>query len=309
MCNDPLAHASFKSAHLPHLQTLLNTLTPQAPVVSPPESLCMPHERAWASALGLGGFSDGCAPWAALARLRCGLPTDGAWATLTPCHWDVQVDDVTMLDPQSLQLSGSDLGELHCAMQPYFAEDGIELSEGPNGTWLARGEVFSQLATASVDRVIGQSVSAWLPGGDAAKLLRRLQGEMQMLLYTHAVNDRRQAKGLQSVNSFWISETGRLPPLFCAPTAPPPTLANDLRVSAIAHDWAAWKNTWLGLDAGPIAQLAERRKQGDSIEITLCGQRGSQNFQMTKQSPFSAVRGYFRRVFGTLSNIHGICLL
>ena len=44
-----------------------------------------------------------------------------------------------------------------------------------------------------------------------ARSLRRLQNEMQMLLYRHPVNDARAAQRRLTVNSFWISGTGTLP--------------------------------------------------------------------------------------------------
>src|SRR5437763_1159979 len=61
------------------------------------------------------------------------------------------------------------------------------------------------------DRVIGRVVDPWLPRSDRAKTVRRLQQEMQMLLYTHDVNEERTRRGLPAVNSFWVSGTGALP--------------------------------------------------------------------------------------------------
>ena len=52
-----------------------------------------------------------------------------------------------------------------------------------------------------------------------ARTLRRLQQEMQMLLYTHAVNEERARGGLLPVNSFWASGTGALPAEHAAPRA------------------------------------------------------------------------------------------
>jgi hypothetical protein len=81
-------------------------------------------------------------------------------------------------------------------MKRYFEEDGITLHPLTNGTWLAFGEVFKDLPTASLERVAGTTIDPWMPQQEHAKHLRRLQNEMQMLLYTHAVNDSRSARGL-----------------------------------------------------------------------------------------------------------------
>jgi hypothetical protein len=51
-------------------------------------------------------------------------------------------------------------------MQPYFVDDGITIhyvpALGPS-RWLAEGEVFRSLPTASLDRVLGRNVDPWLP--------------------------------------------------------------------------------------------------------------------------------------------------
>ena len=87
------------------------------------------------------------------------------------------------------------------AMQGFFAQDGIALYRYAPGQWLAQSDVFANLPTASLDRVIGRNIDPWLVGGATptgpATLLRRLQNEMQMLLYTHGVNANRGSFGCQ----------------------------------------------------------------------------------------------------------------
>lgn len=78
--------------------------------------------------------------------------------------------------------------------------------------WLARGALFDDLATASMDRVIGRDVRPWLPDAQQARALHRLQSEVQMLLYTHVFNDARAARGQVPINAFWVHGAGRLQP-------------------------------------------------------------------------------------------------
>ena len=106
-------------------------------------------------------------------------------------------------------------------MQPYFAEDGITLHPLSDTTWLAQGSVLVDLPTASLARTRSARVDGWMPRQPQAQALRRLQNEMQMLLYTHPVNDARKARFLPPVNSFWISGTGTLP---ATPRQPPPSV-------------------------------------------------------------------------------------
>jgi len=178
-------------------------------------SFSPPHERVHARALtGIDKpprLDDGCFPWASWHMLQQTQTYDrtAAWAFITPCRWDVAADHIRMGNPATLNLSDTDSQALLEAMRPYFAEDGIALSYDSPTRWLASGDIFRGLATASLDRVIGQSVERWIPEAQQTRSLRRLQNEMQMLLYTHPVNDKRAAQGLLEVNSFWVSGTGR----------------------------------------------------------------------------------------------------
>src|SRR5690606_19335873 len=191
------------------------------------DSLSPPHERVLARLHGWPQ-ADGLVPLAAWAATQAGLPgTEGAWALFTPCHWQVGRDHVAMADPDQLQLDPTGSRQALEAMRPFFSEDGLTLHYRSPELWLAQGPLVADLPTASLDRVIGRDVDPWMPRAEAARPLRRLQQEMQMLLYTAPLNDERQARGLLPINSFWVSGTGRLPA--ASPSGATPRIANTLR--------------------------------------------------------------------------------
>ncbi len=211
---------------LPHLEQLLARLAPAGSDEGSAQSLTPPHERALAAALGLP-VEDGRIPWGAWQARRQGHDPGGqAWARITPCHWTVATDHIAMGLPDDLALDAAQARVLFDAMHPYFEEDGITLVPDTPGQWLAHGAVFEGLATASPDRVTGRPVDDWLPRQGAARSLRRLQQEMQMLLYTHPASDARLAAGRLPVNSFWVSGTGTL-----TGHAPPRDMPADLRLA------------------------------------------------------------------------------
>ena len=185
---------------------------------------------------------------------------------------------------------------LLAAMQPYFAEDGISLHFDQAGRWLACGEVFKGLATASLERVAGRDIAHWLPSAPGAMALQRLQSEMQMLLYQHPVNDARAARGVPAVNSFWVSGTGDLPEL-PAPSAMPaaPVVVTRLRDAALSEDWPAWVQAWQTLDATECRTLLAALDRGESSQLTLCGERNAQRFS-TRLKPLLT---RFISIFGT----------
>ena len=256
-------------------------------------SLSTPHERILAKALGLNDKVDGLIAWAALQASGQGLGAGKAWAFMTPCHWSMGREHATMTDPAALGLSEEDSKTLLAAMQPYFETEGVTLHYLEPGRWLAEGELFRTLPTASLDRVLGRNVDLWLPGTDTAASLRRLQNEMQMLLYTHEVNEARAENRLQPVNSFWLSGTGALQ----NDTQEQPagiTMPRTLAQAAFNDDWAAYLKAWEGIDAGEVARFLALQHAGTAVRLSLCGESNAQTFE-------TSAPGFFNRISNAFS--------
>jgi hypothetical protein len=265
---DPASHQVWRRLQLPQLQQLLRRLSPLPQAPASATALALPHEQVQAAELGL----DPQAPaWAALRAQQLGLEaaTDDAWAFVTPCHWQLGQAQVTLLAPEELALAEDESRALLAAMQPFFEEDGITLLYDSPTRWLARGGVFRGLASAAPERAVGRDVAPWLP---AAPLLRRLQNEMQMLLYTHAVNEARAQRRALVVNSFWLSGSGALSGPVVTPVRPL-VLATELQTAAVRGDWPAWGRAWEQLDAGAVADLRAALAQGAPVQLTLCSER------------------------------------
>ena len=282
----PQCQEAIAKLQLPHLARLLKRLTPTAQTPGSAQQLTPLYERIQARALGLLPFTmdtaDGLVPWAAqqASALHLAAPPTDAWAWITPCQWRVNADHVAMLDPHDLALTADESTTLQQAMQAYFAEDGIALQPvdaAAPGTWLASGPVFKQLPTASLERARGARVDQWMPRQPQAQALRRLQNEMQMLLYTHPINDARAARGLPTINSFWISGTGELP-TGSAPVQGECTVRHDLRTSALEDHAAGWLAAWQALDSSVLAPLGHQ----PSVELTLCGENQAHTFRQGK---------------------------
>ena len=292
----PHCQEALSRLMLPNLARLLQQLSPGTRLQGQADDLTPVHERVLAQAAGLDG-ADGLIPWAAHEAQRLGLTTlhglDG-WAWITPCHWKVHADHVAMADPLQLALTPRDAETLFLAMQPYFAEDGITLfvpAPGqPSTRWLAHGAVFAGLPTASLTRVAGHTVDPWLPRQPQAQPLRRLQNEMQMLLYTHPVNDLRTSFHLSAVNAFWVSGTGTLHASDAAARATSCTLRDALHQPALADDANAWITAWHALDASTLARDVERVQQGKPVQLTLCSETQALTLEHRPLGPWERVR-------------------
>lgn len=292
-CPSEDCSAALRALKLPQLQKLLARLSPLPADDGDALSLSPPHERVLARALGLP-VVDGLIAWAAL-EARQTLANSGAWGLVTPCHWRIGSQQVAM-DSAALQdFSEPESQALLAAMQPYFTEDGIALHYRQPTRWLAQSDLFDGLATASLDRVAGRDIGQWLPTDRRAAMLRRLQSEMQMLLYNHPVNEARSARGLPVVNAFWLSGTGTLTPAEGLTTAAAPQSVSSLHVAALANDWSAWAQAWQATDASECADLLKALNQGIAVKLTLCGERGAQTFVSTQQGFLERLKCRFSR--------------
>lgn len=297
--------------NLRHLSDLLKNMALIHTDTQEAESLSPPHERALARALGWSrpnapDLPDGLIPWAAQeAALHLpDLPdsagkSDKAWAWITPCHWAMGHMHATLTDPAALNLNEDDSRALLAIVQPYFETDGLTLhyvpALGPQ-RWLAEGELLRGLPTAALDRVLARNVDAWLPEGLQARPLRRLQNEIQMLLYTHPFNDAREAKRQLPVNSFWISGSGDLPANPAQADAAQINAPRSLAQAVFKEDWAAYAQAWQTLDAGDIAQLLERQRAGETVRLILCGECSAQTFESRRAGLIKRISAIFSPV-------------
>ncbi len=270
----PLSDAgqqALGSLALPQLRALLSRMQQSAGDEGDEWSFTPPHERAWATALGWTG-GDGLLPWAARQAAADGLDVkDQAWGLVTPAHWHVGTDQVSLLDPLTLTLDEAASRACFDAVQDLFTGDGFALHWAAPLRWYAAHPSLATMRCASLDRVVGRNVDAWFGKDPAARRIRRLQSEVQMRLYTHPLNDERVARGLLPINSFWLSGCG----VAQASTRPEPVVDMRLRAPALGGDWAAWVKAWDTLDQGPLTDAAARAVRGEPLRLTLCGERGA----------------------------------
>ena len=260
---------------LPKLRALLAAMDPATRIECEEDSPSTPFEIAFAAANALPG-GPGHIPWAAFESGSVGVPC----AFIKLCHLQVGADHILLLPPEDLGVDTDTSGLLMSAMAPYFLEDGIRLQPygAVPGTWLATGEPFRNLRTVSTDRLAGRRVTRAMleSAGGAAAVLRRLQNEMQMLLYTHPANEARQQQGLLSINSFWVTGAGVLHT--ATPAMPHVQVEHRLLAAAQRPDAAAHAEAWQEVDADACARLLALLRAGGDARLTLCGEKAAQCF-------------------------------
>jgi hypothetical protein len=283
--------AALHSLRLPQLERQLARLEAGTQTDCGEDSLNLPFEHVLAACRGWP-LADGRLPFAAAMALADGLPAaegESGWGLLTPTHWQVGREQVELLDPAALVLGEAESQAIFAAVRGLFDSEGWRLHWVAPLRWVAQHESLRDLATASLDRVVGQAIDAWLPQRQAGRQVRRLQSEVQMLLHTHPINADREARGVLPVNSFWLSGTGPAPPPCSA--ADDPVVDDRLRAPALAGDWAAWVEAWHQLDAQRLPQL-----EAANASLTLCGPRRAQRFDAVPQRPWTRLTRGWRTV-------------
>ena len=242
---------ALDTLYLPNLQKLLRRMACVSKLSTTPEGVSaflMPHESA--------------------PQLMGARPLLGKEAIMTPCHWQVGMNEVILLNPKELALNENESRQLLSAIQPYFDEDGLQVVYESPLVWRVTGDLLDGLPLASIDRVVGQNIKPWMPEHQRAKTLQRLQSEMQMLLYQHPVNDERSLKGRWTVNSFWLHR--RLEQLY--PDSADFGVALDLRETVEPFNAKLWQQAWQHLDTTLCTSLYQALDQNHEISLSLCSE-------------------------------------
>jgi hypothetical protein len=268
----PLSEAgqqALPSLRLPNLEALLARWHESARDEGDEASLSPPHERALARALGWE-VTDGLIPWAARDATAAGLPAQRAWGRLTPVHLLLGSDHIGLSDPALLALDEAESRRLFEGVLELFASEGFELHWHAPQSWLLAHPLLEQLPTVAPDRLIGHALHGEMP--EQPRLLRRLLNEVQMLFFTHPVNESREARGELPVNGVWLSGCGAAQPVRADATL---RVDERLRTPALNEDWDAWREAWAALDAELLAPLV----QAGQGRLVLCGERSALTLQ------------------------------
>jgi hypothetical protein len=286
----------IQTPDLPNLSHLLARLSLTARDDGEADTLSPPHERALAAAHGWQG-ADGRLPFAAQAGAADGITVgDDVWGLITPVHWQVGREHVTLADPAALNLTENQSRSAFNAVRDLFESEGWRFEWGAPLRWYAAHDTLADLPCAALDRVIGRDVERWMRGEahqhPATKLVRRLQSELQLLLYTHPLNEEREQNGELSLNSFWLTGCGR----FQAPQGAGVQFVTDLREPSLAQNATAWAQAWQHIDQTHLATARQVLDAGQPVSLTLCGERSACRFETTPRTLWQQISQRWKTV-------------
>ena len=148
-------------------------------------------------------------PAAALTRLLDAGEDDardGAWLRADPAHVRPDINGARLLGiGGQLQPGQADVDALLPALQPLFAEHGLQLDAPHPSRWYLRLPAGIALPDfAAPDDALGDDLFEHIPGGTDARRWRLLASEAQVTLHNHPRNAARIAAGLPAINALWF---------------------------------------------------------------------------------------------------------
>lgn len=149
-------------------------------------------------------------PVAAITAANDGVTYEGYCLRADPVHVKADRDRLLMLGNDGLQVTQTEAEALAGAFNQLFAEDGLTLHTPAPLRWYLTMAAAPQLTTSPLQAVVGQDVDPHLPQGEQALHWHKILNEIQMLFYTHPVNEARRARGQMEINSVWLWGGGEL---------------------------------------------------------------------------------------------------
>lgn len=126
------------------------------------------------------------------------------WLRVDPVHLIPDRDTLVLIPGEGLGLQDDEAKALVEAFNKHFEQDRVELELGSNLHWYIRILQPIGVQTHSLESVSYQSIQDAMPEGNAATYWRQLMNEVQMLFFTHPVNEERRSQGLPEINGVWV---------------------------------------------------------------------------------------------------------
>lgn len=284
----------------------------------------LPHETWLARRFGLEESlrKNGSPAVAAALMQSMGLaPDEGVWFILQPMHIHVARDHLVLTDPRQLDLTEQEARILFAIAEPLFDEVGKRLIFGNAGMWFVRAGDWAGLQTSTPDAASGHNIDIWMPKGPEERNWRKLQNEVQMHWFNHAVNEEREARRQKPVNSIWLwggpapaaanasatydkvfnlagwmqafgqlapqhGSVGNMDALLAEQCSSGLLMLDTLLDSALSNDWSRWLDNMRQLEAKWFSPLLQALKSGavDQVSLILTHDSRISRFAATRSS-------------------------
>lgn len=129
----------------------------------------------------------------------------GHWLRADPVHLQLQRDRLVL---QEVALGADEATEFCASLNRHFSGEGLEFFAPSPQRWYVRLASEPVIETVPLSQAVGRDVRGLLPQGADAVRWTQLFNEIQMLLFAHELNERRETRGELPVNSVWLWGSG-----------------------------------------------------------------------------------------------------
>jgi hypothetical protein len=147
-----------------------------------------------------------CVPAVAAAALCADRgPVDAAWVCLaSPVLYVAEISNVRLSGQGILTLAPEDAETLALHFNREWNDAGVRMSCGQAGRLYCLFDRALEVSTRDPHDVMDQRIEEYLPTGADAPRVRRLMSEIEMWLFTHALNSSRTAQGISPISGLWL---------------------------------------------------------------------------------------------------------
>jgi len=128
-----------------------------------------------------------------------------SWVCMaTPVHLLAGMTSIGMAADGVLEIEPAEADALATDFNRVFAGGGVSLERGRDALLLCRFDEPLRVTTSAPEEAAGHDLWAYLPRGEDATRLRSLASEIEMWLFDHAINRRRQEMQQPVINALWL---------------------------------------------------------------------------------------------------------
>ncbi|HHJ36515.1 MAG TPA: hypothetical protein ENJ87_12190 [Gammaproteobacteria bacterium] len=157
---------------------------------------------------------EGDFPSAAFTLLASGLyDVPGHYMHADPVHLQADMNHAILTSADDMNIREEEAAAICDSLNQHFAQDGVEFFVLDCDQWFVRTDDKISMLTTPLTEAVGRNVNFILPEGEQAMHWKQCLTEIQMLMFSHPVNEDREMAGYPAVNSLWFHGIGNLPDL------------------------------------------------------------------------------------------------
>ncbi len=108
-----------------------------------------------------------------------------------------------LTSPAPLLAPRADAESIVLSLNQHFAGFGTHFYL-QNDVWFLGLDADPKITTTPIEKIINKDIAPYLPSGEGSLAWAKFQNEIQMLLFSHPVNEARESQGLPVINSLWF---------------------------------------------------------------------------------------------------------